>query len=162
MEHCTSVEISNLNLLVKEVGNVSPCSEVFAPQSGLIRKFLEKFSRKMSKGEFSVLACFHTSLGDDDVGKSATRLTISWVIRITILNFVWVFRWWQKMKNKSGWKEVEGGVFSILAHHAGRTNFQFRPTKITSDFEPTLIKTISEEVNILSILFWWLSNRPLF
>lgn len=39
-------------------------------------------------------------------------------------------------------------LFVILTHHAGRLNLQFRPAKITSDFELALIKTVAEEVNI--------------
>ena len=34
-------------------------------------------------------------------------------------------------------------LFAILTHHAGRLNLQFRPAKITSDFESALIKTVA-------------------
>lgn len=37
-------------------------------------------------------------------------------------------------------------LFGILTNHARRLELQFRPSKITTDFETALIKTISEEV----------------
>ncbi|CAF4808973.1 unnamed protein product, partial [Rotaria sp. Silwood1] len=36
-------------------------------------------------------------------------------------------------------------LFSILANNARRLDLQFRPQKITSDFEPALIKTVANE-----------------
>jgi hypothetical protein len=37
-------------------------------------------------------------------------------------------------------------LLSILTEHAGRLNLQFRPQKITSDFEAALIKTVADQV----------------
>jgi hypothetical protein len=37
-------------------------------------------------------------------------------------------------------------LFSILTQHAHRLNLEFRPARITSDFEAALIKTVAEEV----------------
>ncbi|CAF1125086.1 unnamed protein product [Adineta ricciae] len=37
-------------------------------------------------------------------------------------------------------------LFAILTEHAGRLNLQFRPQKITSDFEAALIKTIADQL----------------
>ncbi|CAF3904242.1 unnamed protein product [Adineta steineri] len=37
-------------------------------------------------------------------------------------------------------------LFSILAHHANRLNMVFRPTKLTSDFELALIKTVADDL----------------
>jgi hypothetical protein len=37
-------------------------------------------------------------------------------------------------------------LFSILTNHARRLQLQFRPAKITSDFEAALVKAVSNEV----------------
>ncbi|CAF3958791.1 unnamed protein product [Rotaria sordida] len=37
-------------------------------------------------------------------------------------------------------------LFSILTQHAHRLNLQFRPSKISSDFEPALVKTVAAEL----------------
>ena len=37
-------------------------------------------------------------------------------------------------------------LFSILTEHARRLNLQFRPQKITSDFEAAIIKTVADQV----------------
>lgn len=45
-------------------------------------------------------------------------------------------------------------LFSILTYHAGRLNMSFRPAKLSSDFEPALIKAVADVVSsIIYFLF---------